>query len=105
MILTVNPSISYCLFELFKSTFAPGTLSLKTSLGKLRYHSPLEIFLFAAVSKSIASTITYPFILAKARMQVSSKKNLNPILVIYLIAKGEGWKVRSHMKELIIGSL
>jgi Mitochondrial carrier protein len=58
-----------------------------------KVHSPLETFLFAAVSKSIASTITYPFILAKARMQVSERRNLTPIRVLSRIIREEGWQV------------
>jgi histone H3/H4 len=48
--------------------------------------------LFAAVAKSVASTITYPFILAKARMQVSERRNLTPISVIRRIVREEGWQ-------------
>ena len=93
ILLTLNPSISYYLFELFKSSFAPNTLSFKNAPTKSKTHSSLETFLFAAVSKSIASTITYPFILAKARMQVSERRNLTPIRVLSRIIREEGWQV------------
>jgi Mitochondrial carrier protein len=81
------------LFELFKSTFPPKSLSFKSSHTNSKHHSSLETFLFAAMSKSIASTITYPFILAKARMQVSERRNLTPIRVLRRIIKEEGWQV------------
>jgi hypothetical protein len=95
ILLTVNPSISYYLFELFKETFPPNYLSFTNSRTKSKTHSSLETFLFAAISKSIASTITYPFILAKARMQVSELRNLSPIRVLNKIIREEGWQVHS----------
>jgi len=91
ILLTLNPSISYYLFELFKRTFPPNSLAMGTSKPS-KSHSSLETFLFAAVSKSIASTLTYPFILAKARMQVSERRNLSPIRVLARIIKEEGYE-------------
>ena len=99
IVLTSNPAISYYLFELFKSIFPPGSLSFKDTSTKSKTHSSLETFLFAAMSKSIASTITYPFILAKARMQVSERRNLTPISVIARIAREEGFQVFSVQEE------
>ena len=65
LVLTLNPSITFFLFETFKRTLLP------------RAHrdepSPQATFLIAAISKAIASSITYPFSLAKARAQSSSK--------------------------------
>jgi Mitochondrial carrier protein len=89
ILLTLNPSITYYIFELFKSRFPPGSLQRGT---KGKAHTSLETFLFAAVAKSIASTITYPFILAKARMQVSERRNLTPISVVRRIVREEGWQ-------------
>jgi Mitochondrial carrier protein len=54
----------------------------------------LETFLFAAIAKCIASTITYPLILVKARMQVSESRNLTPFHVLSRITREEGWRVR-----------
>ncbi|PMD40641.1 putative peroxisomal adenine nucleotide transporter 1 [Hyaloscypha variabilis F] len=64
LILTLNPSITFFLYEFFKRGFLPRAQ---------RDDPGARItFLMAAVSKSIASTITYPFSLAKARAQTSS---------------------------------
>ncbi|KAE9367726.1 putative peroxisomal adenine nucleotide transporter 1 [Stipitochalara longipes BDJ] len=64
LILTLNPSITFFLYEFFKRAFLPRAN---------RDDPGARItFLMAAVSKSIASTITYPFSLAKARAQTSS---------------------------------
>lgn len=65
LILTLNPSITFFLYEFFKRSLLP----------KSRRDDPGAriTFLMAAMSKAIASTITYPFSLAKARAQASSK--------------------------------
>ena len=64
LVLTLNPSLTFFLFETFKRTLLPH---------KHRSHPPPRAtFLLAAISKAIASTITYPFSLAKSRAQASS---------------------------------
>jgi hypothetical protein len=92
ILLTLNPSISYYLFELFKSKFPPNSLAIGNPKPR-KTHSSLETFLLAAVSKSIASTVTYPFILAKTRMQVSERRDLTPLRVLARIIKEEGYQV------------
>ncbi len=65
LVLTLNPSLTFFLFETFKRTLLPR---------KHRSDPPPQAtFLLAAISKAIASTITYPFSLAKSRAQASSK--------------------------------
>ena len=64
LILTLNPSLTFFLFETFKRTLL--------SRAQRADPSPQATFLLAAISKAIASTITYPFSLAKTRAQVSS---------------------------------
>ncbi|KAL9612791.1 MAG: hypothetical protein Q9167_002626 [Letrouitia subvulpina] len=67
LVLTLNPSLTFFLFETFKRLLLPR---------KLRANPPPQAtFFLAAISKAIASTITYPFSLAKARTQASS----NPV--------------------------
>ena len=63
LILTLNPSITFFLYEFFKRYLLPRS----------RRDDPgvRVTFLMAAVSKGFASTITYPFSLAKARAQAS----------------------------------
>lgn len=64
LVLTLNPSLTFFLFETFKRTLIPHRQREKPSAQ--------AIFFLAAFSKAIASTITYPFSLAKARAQASS---------------------------------
>jgi hypothetical protein len=70
LVLTLNPSITFFLYEFFKRSFLPPV--------KRDDPGARTTFLMAAVSKAIASTITYPFSLAKARAQTSSAPPVNP---------------------------
>lgn len=74
LILTLNPSITFFLNEVLKYTLL--------SREKRSKPSPATTFLFAALSKAAASSITYPFSMAKTRAQVSgnagtSNENFN----------------------------
>ena len=71
LILTLNPSITFFLFETFKHLLLP----------QLRRENPppSATFFMAAISKVCASSITYPFSVAKARTQVSSYGALSSI--------------------------
>jgi hypothetical protein len=69
LFLTLNPSLTFFLYEFFKRC-----------LPRSRRDEPGArlTFLMAAISKAIASTITYPFSLAKARAQTSSAPPIDP---------------------------
>ncbi|PYH95239.1 putative mitochondrial carrier protein [Aspergillus ellipticus CBS 707.79] len=66
LILTLNPSITFFLNEMLKY----GLLSQD----KRQKPSPWATFLLAAVSKSAASSVTYPFSMAKTRAQVADNR-------------------------------
>jgi hypothetical protein len=65
LVLTLNPSITFYLQDLLK----------KVLLNEASWEDPgpQSTFLLAALSKAIASSITYPFQTAKARLQVSAR--------------------------------
>lgn len=65
LVLTLNPSITFFLYESFKRTLLPRAQRDTPSAS--------ATFFLAAISKAIASTITYPFSLAKSRAQLSSR--------------------------------
>lgn len=65
LVLTLNPSITFFLYGFLKRALLPRT--------QRDNPGPQATFLLAAVSKAVASTITYPFSLAKTRAQVSSR--------------------------------
>lgn len=66
LILTLNPSITMLLHKALLQLTVPRS-SRDDPGGRMT-------FLLAAISKTLASTVTYPFSLAKTRAQVSSQK-------------------------------
>ncbi|KAL8872973.1 MAG: hypothetical protein Q9174_001495 [Haloplaca sp. 1 TL-2023] len=65
LVLTLNPSLTFFLFETLKRLLVPRR--------RRSNPPPQATFLIAAMSKAIASSITYPFSLAKSRLQASSR--------------------------------
>ncbi|KAH6913229.1 adenine nucleotide transporter [Coprinopsis sp. MPI-PUGE-AT-0042] len=65
LVLTVNPAITYGVFERVKSLYL---LASKNGITKL---SPWLSFIIGALSKTLA-TVTYPYIMAKVRIQARS---------------------------------
>lgn len=66
LILTLNPSLTFFLNGFLKMLLRPRAQQRNTPL------SPALTFLLAALSKSAASTVTYPFSMAKTRAQVAA---------------------------------
>ncbi|RUP03064.1 mitochondrial carrier domain-containing protein [Jimgerdemannia flammicorona] len=66
-ILVTNPSLTYFFFEQIKRVFL--------KLNKQRELTAFQTFLFSAVSKSLATAITYPFIFTKTNMVVGETDN------------------------------
>lgn len=64
LILTLNPSITFFLHEFLKYAALPREKRAKPS--------PFATFILAAISKAAASSVTYPFSLAKTRAQASN---------------------------------
>ncbi|KDR70289.1 hypothetical protein GALMADRAFT_255195 [Galerina marginata CBS 339.88] len=66
LVLTVNPAITYGVFERVKSLvlLAKGDASTKMS--------PWLSFVIGALSKTLATIVTYPYIMAKVRIQARS---------------------------------
>lgn len=64
LVLTLNPSITFFLQQVLKRAFVP----------RERWDEPgaPTTFALAAVSKVVATSVTYPFQIAKARVQVSA---------------------------------
>ena len=67
LILTLNPSLTFFFFETLKRAMLPRETRTNPT--------PQAIFLLAALSKVIASSITYPFQLAKSRLQAGGRDN------------------------------
>jgi hypothetical protein len=67
LVLTLNPSITFFLNEVLKYLLLPRH--------KRKSPSATVIFLLAAISKAVASAITYPVSLAKTRVQADSSSS------------------------------
>ncbi|PLB37791.1 putative mitochondrial carrier protein [Aspergillus candidus] len=70
LILTLNPSITFFLNEFLKYSVLP-----KSRRGK---PTPAMVFFLAAISKATASSVTYPFSMAKTRAQATSASQPAP---------------------------
>ncbi|QSS61203.1 mitochondrial carrier protein [Histoplasma capsulatum] len=91
LILSLNPALTFLLSQVFKFSLLPRD--------KRRRPPASATFLFAAISKVIASSLTYPFSMAKTRAQAatsaptsSSAPRSPPTILhaIYAIARTEG---------------
>ncbi|KAI8374489.1 mitochondrial carrier domain-containing protein [Radiomyces spectabilis] len=67
MVLVVNPSITYFAFEKLRSFYL--RMYKRSSL------SSLEVFLFSALAKTVATMVTYPFILLRTTMVANTSKS------------------------------
>ncbi|KAH7912788.1 mitochondrial carrier domain-containing protein [Hygrophoropsis aurantiaca] len=68
MVLTINPAITYGVYERVKTLLLLAN-SKAGSIGKL---TPGITFLLGALSKTLATVVTYPYIMAKVRIQARS---------------------------------
>ncbi|KAH7928058.1 mitochondrial carrier [Leucogyrophana mollusca] len=68
MVLTVNPAITYGVYERVKTLL----LLAKLKAGSVDKLTPGMTFLVGALSKTLATVVTYPYIMAKVRIQARS---------------------------------
>jgi len=68
LVLTVNPAITYGVFERVKGLI----LLAQAKAGSGTKLSPLLSFFIGAISKTLATVVTYPYIMAKVRIQARS---------------------------------
>lgn len=94
MLNLIKPAITYGVFERMK------TILLKTNDGPL---TSIQIFFIGALSKTLATIVTYPYIMAKIRMQWKPPQNISkelnesiryksPLDVLSKVYKTEGFK-------------
>ncbi|KAF9206913.1 hypothetical protein BGZ49_001577 [Haplosporangium sp. Z 27] len=80
VILSINPSITYFLFETFKKFVidrqqkAVAGSTSKSILAAAASLTSLQIFFISAFSKATASFLTYPLILTKTKLQAKSEE-------------------------------
>ncbi|KAA1477185.1 adenine nucleotide transporter [Dentipellis sp. KUC8613] len=68
LVLTVNPAITYGAYERVKGVLVRA----QEAAGKGSKLGPWMSFLLGALSKSLATVVTYPYIMAKVRIQTRS---------------------------------
>jgi hypothetical protein len=68
LVLTVNPAITYGMYERVKGLI----LLAKTTAGANDKLTPWQSFFVGALSKTLATVVTYPYIMAKVRIQARS---------------------------------
>ncbi|CAN6668222.1 mitochondrial FAD carrier protein Flx1p [Trichomonascus vanleenenianus] len=62
LVLVINPILQYTIFE-----------QLKNAVQRKRKLTPLDAFFLGALGKIVATSVTYPYITLKARLQVRNK--------------------------------
>ncbi|KAI8868425.1 mitochondrial carrier [Ramicandelaber brevisporus] len=72
LILVINPIIQYTAFEQMRPRWQHAKSVLLSSPSQL---GNIDFFLLGAISKLIATTITYPYIVVKSRMQLRQSKD------------------------------
>ncbi|KAL5526547.1 hypothetical protein ACEPAF_8271 [Sanghuangporus sanghuang] len=70
LVLTVNPAITYGVFERVKSLL----LLAKEKTGSQPRLTPWQSFFVGALSKTLATVVTYPYIMAKVKIQAGTQK-------------------------------
>jgi len=70
MVLTVNPAITYGVYERLKSML----LLARAAAGATEKLTPGMTFLLGAFSKTLATIVTYPYIMAKVRIQARTSE-------------------------------
>ena len=94
LILTLNPSLTFFFFEALKRSLLPRN--------KRSNPPPQATFLLAAISKAMASTITYPFSLAKSRLQASTSNNQGKDTTTVKLEPESDRKVRRNVFTTIL---
>ncbi|KAG6332312.1 hypothetical protein ID866_6776 [Astraeus odoratus] len=71
MVLTVNPAITYGMYERLKNI----VLLARASVAAGEKMSPWMTFILGAFSKTLATIVTYPYIMAKVRIQARTSSS------------------------------
>ncbi|KAJ3142590.1 ADP/ATP carrier protein [Physocladia obscura] len=81
MVLCVNPAITYGAFERVKAIWIRNKIAAAVAKGSQNNVSLSsgEVFLIGALSKTLATVVTYPYIMAKVRMQWSPPKSTSDL--------------------------
>ncbi|EPQ28436.1 uncharacterized protein PFL1_04262 [Pseudozyma flocculosa PF-1] len=84
LVLTVNPAITYGVFERVKTIILAASVDGKMTPGKS--------FLVGALSKTLATVVTFPYILSKIRLQAKNTRYTGAIDCLQKIMAEKGIK-------------
>jgi hypothetical protein len=93
LVLTINPAITYGMFERLKTimlTRKAAKMNTKIESASL---TSLDLFLLGLFSKTLATVVTYPYIMAKVRLQWKAKDYETNERVRYKGALDVLWRV------------
>lgn len=85
LVLVVNPVIQYSVFEQLKNI-----LAARRKLQRKGDLTDWHFFFLGAISKLVATSVTYPYIVLKARLQAGSTKYKSSLSALATILKDEG---------------
>ncbi|KIK65288.1 hypothetical protein GYMLUDRAFT_38724 [Collybiopsis luxurians FD-317 M1] len=85
LILVVNPVIQYSVFEQLKNF-----LTARRKLHRRGALTDWDFFVLGAVSKLVATSVTYPYIVVKARLQAGATKYKSSLDAFATILREEG---------------
>ncbi|KAI0785838.1 mitochondrial carrier [Abortiporus biennis] len=90
IILSLNPAITLLLFQMYRKFATHG----RKAQARTGSPNPLSAFFGAAFSNAISTTLLYPLILAKTRLQVhrrNGNSNISMATIWERAFKNEGW--------------
>ncbi|KAK7682588.1 hypothetical protein QCA50_014388 [Cerrena zonata] len=102
LVLTVNPAITYGMYERVKNVMLLAKQSASTAVGDNEKLSPWMTFFIGAMSKTLATVVTYPYIMAKVRIQARSADEEDAIEEHHPKPKPHGYH---HDKYKHVGAL
>ncbi|KAF8239654.1 adenine nucleotide transporter [Tricholoma matsutake] len=98
LVLTINPAITYGVFERVKGLI----LLAQAKAGTGSRLTPWMSFFIGAVSKTLATVVTYPYIMAKVRIQARSSDAEDPTENGHELPLNNGGR---HAKTTQVGAL
>ena len=101
LVLTLNPALTFLLHSLLSRIFLRANRARSAGSDAKATLSPQLTFLVAALSKAVASSVTYPVGLAKARAQAGSAVQESPKFESPY-ASYEGWHERSEHGRIVL---
>lgn len=95
LVLTLNPSIQFLVYERLKAWWVAKLRAQPAATNggapPRRDASPAELFVIGALAKVVATIVTFPFILAKTRLQWKGGSRYSGLLHVLLVtARDEG---------------